>query len=161
MTSIPSLGPRGEGWVVLQFACFGLIAAAWWFAPATTPGVLAPILQAAGYGLVIVGGVLAGSGLVVLSRAHALATVPYPRRDASLVQAGPYGIVRHPIYAGLISGALGLAALTPWIGSLAAAVLLGVVLDLKRRREESWLAERFPGYDDYRRRTRALVPFVY
>ncbi len=39
---------------------------------------------------------------------------------------------------------------------------LAVFLDAKSRREELWLVERVPGYEDYRRRTkRRLLPFVY
>lgn len=39
--------------------------------------------------------------------------------------------------------------------------LLAIVLDLKRRREEAWLAARYPGYGAYRARTKALIPFLY
>jgi putative ABC transport system permease protein len=51
-----------------------------------------------------------------------------------------------------------------WVGvglAALAAVLLALVLDLKRRREEAWLLARFEGYEAYRLRTKALVPFVY
>ena len=57
--------------------------------------------------------------------------------------------------------AIGLAVITPWAGTLIAVALLALVLDLKRRREEVWLLERYPGYAAYRARTRALVPFLY
>ena len=42
-----------------------------------------------------------------------------------------------------------------------ATLALAVTLDLKRRREELWLAERFEGYAAYRQRTKALIPFLY
>jgi protein-S-isoprenylcysteine O-methyltransferase Ste14 len=32
---------------------------------------------------------------------------------------------------------------------------------MKARREERWLAEAYPGYAGYKRRTRKLIPFVY
>jgi protein-S-isoprenylcysteine O-methyltransferase Ste14 len=35
------------------------------------------------------------------------------------------------------------------------------VLDIKRRREEAWLVERYPGYTAYLARTKALLPFLY
>ena len=38
--------------------------------------------------------------------------------------------------------------------ALVATAALAVFLDLKSRREEEWLVERHPGYDDYRRTTR-------
>jgi protein-S-isoprenylcysteine O-methyltransferase Ste14 len=47
-----------------------------------------------------------------------------------------------------------------WL-TLAYAVLLIVFVDIKARREERWLRERFPEYAAYARRVRKLVPFVY
>ena len=41
------------------------------------------------------------------------------------------------------------------------AALLVVFFDIKSRREEAWLAARFPAYADYRRRVRKLIPFIY
>ena len=102
-----------------------------------------------------------GSGLAELRRARALTAVPHPLPEATLVEHGAYRFVRHPIYGGLILGALGLVVITPWPGTFAAVALLAIVLDLKRRREEIWLAERYPGYAAYRGRSKALIPFLY
>lgn len=160
---LPSLGPRGEGWVLLQGICFALIAAAVWSGPhdlgedAATAGTR----QLLGYLVGIVGATMIGSGIAELRRAGALTAVPRPRAEASLVDRGAYRFVRHPIYGGLILGALGLAIITPWVGTFVSVGLLLVVLDLKRRREEAWLAARYPGYGAYRARTKALIPFVY
>jgi protein-S-isoprenylcysteine O-methyltransferase Ste14 len=109
----------------------------------------------------LVGAVLIGSGIAELRAAHALSVLPEPRPDGTLAQRGAYRLVRHPIYGGLILATTGLTVVTPWIGTLVAAALLAVVLDLKRRREEAWLAERFTGYAAYRARTKALSPFLY
>jgi protein-S-isoprenylcysteine O-methyltransferase Ste14 len=163
VSRIPSLGPLGEGWVVLQVACFALLAAALWLAPhdlAADPAGTGPG-QFIGYALGMVGAVLLGSGLSELRRAHALTAVPHPRPEAALVERGAYRFVRHPIYGGLILGALGLAVITPWLGTFAAVALLSIVLDLKRRREEAWLLDHFPAYAAYRARTKALLPLVY
>jgi protein-S-isoprenylcysteine O-methyltransferase Ste14 len=51
-------------------------------------------------------------------------------------------------------------AVRSWL-TLAYALLLLVFLDVKSRREEQWLRERFPTYRDYQRRVRKLVPFLY
>jgi protein-S-isoprenylcysteine O-methyltransferase Ste14 len=42
-----------------------------------------------------------------------------------------------------------------------AAALQTVFLDLKSRREEVWLRDRFPGYSEYAHRVRRLVPGLY
>lgn len=164
MTSrIPALGSRGEGWVVLQFICFALLAAALALAPREAIADQAELgtRQLLGYLIGTVGAVMIGSGIAELRRARALTAVPHPRPEATLVERGAYRFVRHPIYGGLILGALGLGVITPWVGTLGAVALLAVVLDLKRRREEVWLAERYPAYAAYRSRTRALIPFLY
>jgi protein-S-isoprenylcysteine O-methyltransferase Ste14 len=51
-----------------------------------------------------------------------------------------------------------------WIRSwftIAYALALFVFIDLKARREERWLAEKFPEYAEYRRRVHKFVPFIY
>ncbi len=90
----------------------------------------------------------------------ALTPLPYPRDGAGLVETGVYARVRHPIYGGLVLAAFGwgLLAASP-VAIALAAVLLGF-FELKSRREEVWLAERFPGYPAYRERTRRLIPWI-
>ena len=71
-----------------------------------------------------------------------------------------YRFVRHPMYGGVIVMAVGWSLATSPL-ALPAALGLGVFLELKSRREEAWLQERYPGYEGYRRRTRwKFVPGV-
>lgn len=163
MTRVPALGPRGEGWLALQGVCFALIVAAIVSAPHESLADPAAVgtRHLAGYLIGMVGAVLIGSGIAELRRARAMAARPMPRAEASLTQRGAYRLVRHPIYGGLILGAIGLAVITPWVGTFITVALLAVVLDLKRRREEAWLTDRYPGYSAYRARTKALVPYLY
>jgi protein-S-isoprenylcysteine O-methyltransferase Ste14 len=104
--------------------------------------VVAVVAAAAG-GAMIVG------GAVALERS--LTPNPRPKKDGTLREAGLYGIVRHPIYGGVMLAALGWSL---WRGpaALAPSALTVVVLDLKSRREEAWLEERYPGYPGYRAR---------
>ena len=103
--------------------------------------------------------VIAGS--IELRRREAFTVLPHPRAEGKLVETGPYRYIRNPVYAGLILASLGWAVTRLSFLAVLAVVLLAVVLDLKRRREEQWLVERFPGYGAYRERTKAFVPFVY
>jgi protein-S-isoprenylcysteine O-methyltransferase Ste14 len=163
MSRIPSLGPRGEGWVALQVVLFVLIGLGDRLdpAPMATDPATADAARVAGLGVMAVAALVVVLGLALLSGSNALTAVPRPTDSASLVEAGPYRWVRHPIYAGLVLGGIGLAVLRLSWATLVFTVALFVVLDLKRRREEAWLHERYPGYAAYQRRTKALVPFLY
>jgi protein-S-isoprenylcysteine O-methyltransferase Ste14 len=82
------------------------------------------------------------------------------KQDHELVETGPYALVRHPIYAGLLVAFVGsAAALGEWRGVLAVPIAW-VALWRKLRFEERWMRERFgEQYDAYRQRVPALVPF--
>jgi protein-S-isoprenylcysteine O-methyltransferase Ste14 len=154
--SVPALGPRGEGWVVLQLLCLVAVAAV---------GLLAPGWPAAAAWWSVVGvltaaagGLLAALGLRRLG--PSLTAVPRPHETAELRAGGVYARARHPIYGGLLLVALGFALLTsPW-ALVPWGVLVGV-LTAKSIREEGWLVERYPAYAEYRTRVRRrFVPFL-
>jgi protein-S-isoprenylcysteine O-methyltransferase Ste14 len=82
------------------------------------------------------------------------------KHDHELIANGPYAIVRHPIYTGLLVAFIGSAmARGEWRGVLAVLVAWWA-LWRKLRLEERWMAERFgQQYEAYCRRVPALVPF--
>ena len=84
------------------------------------------------------------------------------KQDHELVTSGPYALVRHPIYTGLLLGFLGWAiAVDRWRGPLAVLIVFLALLR-KYRLEERWMRERFgAAYDTYRARVKALVPFLF
>ena len=150
-------GNRGEWYVVAQFAVFLLIV----FGPRGRPWgyPFAGITTIAGGCLIILGGILTAAGF--LSLGVNLSLLPRPPEKGELVETGAYRLVRHPIYSGLFFAALGWGV---WLRSwptIGYALILFVVLDLKARREERWLKEKFPGYDRYSKRVRRLLPFIY
>lgn len=156
---IPSLGPRGEGWVAIQVVMFVAIAAAGLLAGGAWGGTGHLVTAVLGVALMAAGGLLAVKG--VLDLGTSLTPLPHPREGSELVRTGAYRLARHPIYGGLILAAAGWALLTASVVALLlAAVLLGF-FDLKSRREERWLEERYPDYAAYRRETRRLIPGVY
>ncbi len=158
---LPSLGPNGEGWVVLQglllvaLLLAGLAGRATpaWGEPWATLG------RVAGGILIVVGLAFATLGIVGLR--ENLTPNPRPKAGGRLVDTGVYGIVRHPIYTGLIAAGFGWAQVTASVAAVAIAGVLFVFFDVKARREEAWLVAAFPGYAAYRRRVRKLIPLVY
>ncbi len=76
--------------------------------------------------------------------------------------SGPYALARHPMYGGVVLIALGWAISFASLLGLGLTIALALVLDLKARREEVWLGERYDDHDAYRKRTpRKLLPFIY
>jgi protein-S-isoprenylcysteine O-methyltransferase Ste14 len=83
------------------------------------------------------------------------------KEDQKLIVAGPYAVVRHPIYTGLLAMLLGTAlAYAEPIGFFLFAA--GVVaLYAKARKEEQLMTRHFPGaYAAYRERVKAIIPYV-
>jgi protein-S-isoprenylcysteine O-methyltransferase Ste14 len=94
-----------------------------------------------------------GIGLAILARFHL-------QRSPELVTSGPYTLVRHPLYGGLMLAMLG-SALAQSLLWLLPLIVYTPLFILSARREESLLLAKYPGrYADYRRRTKMLVPFV-
>jgi len=155
---LPQLGRRGEGWVALQVVLVAAMVAAgtkgrkW---PSASRGV-----RMAAAGLSGLGGLyLFGDGVARLGRQ--ITPFPKPVEEGSVKSTGAYGLVRHPMYGGVLlmtltwSLASSPLALAPW--TVAAGFL-----DAKRRREEAWLVEEYPEYEEYRTSVRhSLIPFVW
>ena len=159
MNPLPALGPRGEGWVLGQFVLLWAVAVA-----AALGGM--PLVEPASTLVRAVGGTAVFAGLLVVFGAavqlrSAFSILPRPTETAKLVEAGLYRYVRHPIYSGVVLVCAG-ASVYAWSPSAAlVTVALAVWLDLKARREEAWLRERFAGYAEYARRTKRFVPAIY
>lgn len=158
MTRLPALGPRGEGWVLIQGVLLVLVATAGW---ALGPDWSGP-LRFAG---IIVGTLLIAGGALLGVRAvadlgTALTPLPMPRDDAQLIETGAYALVRHPIYGGLILAAFGWAIVQASIIAVALAAALAAFFRLKSAREEAWLVTQFPGYPAYRARTPRFIPRI-
>ena len=157
MTRLPSLGPRGEGWVLAQGVLLVLVAAAGWSLGPDWSGPLR--LAGIGIGIVMIAGGAALAVRGVIDLGGAMTPLPKPRDEAGLVDTGAYAIVRHPIYGGLIITAFGWAIAQASFVAIALAAALAVFLRVKSAREEAWLEQRFPTYAAYRARTRRLIPW--
>jgi protein-S-isoprenylcysteine O-methyltransferase Ste14 len=87
---------------------------------------------------------------------------PMTQKDEpELVTSGPYRLVRHPIYSGILLANIGTAVALSWWWLIPGA-LAGIYFIYSATVEEGYLAEQFPdSYPAYRRSTKMLVPFVF
>lgn len=84
-----------------------------------SPGFLKPVCCAA------------RRGYALFSLGRNISPLPAPRQKHELVTSGMYNYVRHPLYAGLLMIAFGLAIITRNETRLAMAALLWVILEKK------------------------------
>jgi protein-S-isoprenylcysteine O-methyltransferase Ste14 len=154
-------GTHGEWYVVAQFMLIALVI----FGPRTFRGwptwryPFTWLSSIGGVILLLVGGLLFLSAIFRLG--SNLTAVPYPKEQGMLVETGPYRLVRHPMYCGMILLALGWAFLVHGWLTIGYAVGLLLLFDVKSRREEKWLKEKYPGYFSYQKRVRKLIPLIY
>jgi protein-S-isoprenylcysteine O-methyltransferase Ste14 len=153
---------RGNRWVIWILIIAGLVDAylpAWsdrnnfWTIDGETTRWLGVVLLAIGGTLRILPVFVLGdrfSGLVAIQPGHQLKT------------DGPYGVIRHPSYLGLLIGALGWGlAFRSWIGVLFALLFVPIVV-ARIVSEERLLQSQFGAqYDAYRARTWRLIPRIY
>lgn len=101
---------------------------------------------------------LAGWAIRVMRLGH-FNIRPTIRDGAVLVTHGPYRYIRHPMYASLLFGGVGLLLTSfSWL-RLVTFLALWLVLYLKVRIEEKLLADHFPDYYLYQKRSRMLFPW--
>jgi protein-S-isoprenylcysteine O-methyltransferase Ste14 len=83
------------------------------------------------------------------------------KADHRVIDTGPYAIVRHPIYTGLIVAIFASAIQKATLIGFAGAVLMTIGFWIKARLEERFLREQLgaDAYESYRRRTPMLLPF--
>ncbi len=114
----------------------------------------------------IIGAILGVGGLLIgFSSFRALGrnfrVFAAPRRSGTLITSGVYSKVRHPMYTAVITSLGGYAlyfgslwALPFWLGCT-------ILYIIKAVKEERLLAEHYPEYEDYRRRSWRFIPFVF
>jgi len=154
-------GTRGEWYLVAQ-EILGILV---FLGPRTYPGwpawpsFMIQFASVSAKPILIAGTVLFVAGIISLGKN--LTPLPLPKQNAILVETGIYRFVRHPIYGGLILIMFGVALnVHGWL-TLLYVLLLCIGYELKSRKEEEWLQERFPGYATYKRRVARFIPFIY
>lgn len=117
-----------------------------------------------------VGGFIVGAFLVVIGLAFAVWArvhlgknwgMPMSlKENPELVTSGPYRLVRHPIYSGVLLAMLG-SAIVGGVFWLLVVVLFGIYFIYSGRQEEKIMTKEFPDqYPEYMKRSKMLIPWV-
>ncbi|EGV28261.1 hypothetical protein ThidrDRAFT_3890 [Thiorhodococcus drewsii AZ1] len=155
-------GQRGEYLVALQFVLFFVFILTPTWNPLATPGLLETLAPARWTALALFGSVgLVLGGLGSMHIKEYLTPLPYPVDHNQLVQHGVYAWVRHPLYASQLFAALGWTLFTLSLPHLALLAIGFLFFDYKAGKEEGWLTERHPDYQDYAQRVSKFIPWIY
>lgn len=107
---------------------------------------------------------LVGLGFAVWARLHIGRNwgTPMTRKDdPELITSGPYRLVRHPIYSGVLLAGVGTAVALSWLWLIVVGLVAGYFI-YSATVEERYMTERFPqAYPAYVRSSKMLVPFVF
>lgn len=113
------------------------------------------------------GVVVAFCGLLLRTWANRVLGRFYMRKRQAMqgepiIRNGPYRVIRHPAYLGMILLWLGVAASTGnWIVFAIIAIIIGIAYYYRIESEEQMLLSTLPGYAEYRSRTWRLIPPLY
>ena len=150
---------RGGWWVVAQLGLFGLYAVALFGTEPTSEGVFLSFAQIVGAVLGALAALIGVWAALVLGRN--LTIYPSPVHQATLADAGPYRLVRHPIYLAVFVGALGLSLTLLSPAAVLVSLVFVVFFMAKSGFEEDRLIARVPGYREYRSRIPyRIIPWV-
>jgi protein-S-isoprenylcysteine O-methyltransferase Ste14 len=143
----------------LWLAAFLLAAPRFWFGFLTAP------LLPRSFPLYLIGAAMLVVGLLfaIWARYHIgrnWSGVITVKEDHALVRTGPYHLVRHPIYSGLLLAIIGSALARNDLAALIAVALVLFSFLRRVRTEEHWMMETFGAtYAEYKASTPALIPF--
>jgi protein-S-isoprenylcysteine O-methyltransferase len=114
----------------------------------------------AGYGLLLAGMLFAGWARVSLGGNWSSSVTL--KQDHTLVRSGPYSIVRHPIYTGLLVALLGTAIALGELRCFLGVILAAIAWKIKSIGEEALMAQQFGDqYARYRLQVKGLVPYLW
>ncbi|MFR1293975.1 MAG: methyltransferase family protein [Coprobacillus cateniformis] len=83
-------------------------------------------------------------------------------RNQKVCTTGPYRIVRHPAYSGLILNSIGLSLIFPYVSVWICMVITAVIIVIRTALEDRMLKDGLDGYYEYTKQTKyKLIPFIW
>ncbi|MEZ5960869.1 MAG: isoprenylcysteine carboxylmethyltransferase family protein [Hyphomonadaceae bacterium] len=145
---------------VLTLAAVVMILASYWPLPEAMLWTATPQIGWAMAGLVVL-----GLGFTWAARLHLgplWSSTSAPTEDHRVVDTGPYGVVRHPVYAGLLLAVVATAIDRGRLEAVAGALVLIAAISLRAKLEERFLRRDLgdESYRNYRSRVPMLIPFT-
>lgn len=105
-----------------------------------------------------------GLGFACWARYHLgrnWSSLPEIKKDHTLIQTGPYHIVRHPIYTGFFFGIIGTVLAIGSASLLFMVLAVMIVFVIKIHYEEKLLKDKFPAeYEKYQKEVKSFIPFL-
>jgi protein-S-isoprenylcysteine O-methyltransferase Ste14 len=155
-------GERGEYWVIGQivlFIAFILLPVY----PIVILEGLSPIWNYISWFIAALFSLIAAGLLIwgVLALGKNLTPLPHPKDAGELVTSGVYSIVRHPIYSGVIFGSIAYSCWKCSLSHAIGALIFLLFFDMKARKEELWLKDKFADYETYGSQVKKLIPWLY
>jgi protein-S-isoprenylcysteine O-methyltransferase Ste14 len=135
--------------VMLQFGLLALMGWRAWVSPSSSDILAVSLLS---------GSALLAVWALAANRPGNFNIRPTPRPGGMLVTSGPYRWVRHPMYTSVLTAAAAAAVKSHQVVDAALWLALLAVLLFKADIEERALMTRFPDYQDYKARTKKLLP---
>jgi protein-S-isoprenylcysteine O-methyltransferase Ste14 len=115
---------------------------------------------AVGYALLMAGMLFAGWARLFLGGNWSSSVTL--KEDHTLIQSGPYRIVRHPIYTGLLVALLGTAIALGELRCFLGVLLAAIAWKIKSMSEETLMVQQFGDqYTRYREQVKGLVPYLW
>ena len=141
---------KSISFVLIQFACLGLIALS---GPLIPSNIALLVIELLGIGL--------GVWAILAMRIGNFNITPDPLNHSELVTSGPYRLIRHPMYLALLLTTLPLIIYRLDLFRFSIWMILFFDLLLKLNYEENLLVVKLVGYDGYIERSYRLIPYIY
>ncbi|MFC2138395.1 methyltransferase family protein [Bacteroidota bacterium] len=98
--------------------------------------------------------------IYVMSLKH-LKISPLPKQTFLLIKAGPYKLIRHPMYLALLITTIPLAISYISINRVSVFIILFCTLLIKIEIEENLIGSINNNYSGYKHNTKKLIPYIY